>query len=186
MHKPTTRLTITEQHGLGMLRARNKMNRIIAACCLYCEASVYDAFISEFEDIMNICNWIIESDSADRRLFSVSLDEGILHPLYFTSTHCRDGKLRHKALAQLQELPRNGAWHVEMITRTAEIAVSFEESHCDVEHPRCQDIPEWRRVHCAGFDGWVASDDKSEAVAHLRLRPNGMDGEWVDFSQKIG
>lgn len=146
---------------------------------------MYDAFMSDFEDIMSICNWAIISDNQELRLFSTTLDGGIIHPLYFTATHCRDSRLRHEALSRLQQLPRNSAWHLEMMITTAEMAVQIEESECAVQRPRAPDIPEWRRVHCAGFDDWVSFENGSEATACFRLRPNGMDGGWYDYRRKI-
>jgi hypothetical protein len=83
MHRPTIKLSMREQHGLGMLRSRVKINKILSATCLYTEACMFDAFLQDFEEIITICKYIMTSDNADRRLFSVSLDEGLLHPLFF-------------------------------------------------------------------------------------------------------
>jgi len=189
MHKPTVRMTIREQHGLGMLRSRVKINRIISATCLYCEASMYDVFMQEFEEILTICMFITNSDNADRRLFSVSLDEGLLHPLSFVATLCRDSTIRHQALTQLKRLPAGkGIWHVEAMTRTAEMCVKFEERWCETDAPTCHDIPEWRRVYSAGFKGWETGNitfDSPCATVVMRLRPNGMDGEWMDYTEDL-
>ncbi|KAI5370229.1 Putative zn(2)-C6 fungal-type DNA-binding domain, fungal transcription factor [Septoria linicola] len=189
MHKPTAKLSIREQHGLGMLRTRTKMNRILAASSLYSEASYFDQFIDEFENILGICMYIMGSDNADRRLFSVSLDEGLIQPLFFVATHCRDGKIRHQALDHLRKLPvRDGIWHVETTSRTAEMCVRFEEALCDKQPGAalCSDIPEWRRVHSASFD--AMGDEpapKKKVMVKLRSRPNGLDGEWVDTEEHI-
>ncbi|CAK1355593.1 hypothetical protein CB0940_00692 [Cercospora beticola] len=189
MHKPTAKLSTREQHGLGMLRTRTKMNRILAASSLYAEASCFDQYIGEFENILAICMYIMGSDNADRRLFSVSLDEGLIQPLFFCATHCRDGKVRHQALAQLRKLPvRDGIWHVDTTTRTAEMVVRFEEALCDKPPGAalCSDIPEWRRVHSAIFDtsGHDATPRK-KVMVKLRTRPNGIDGEWIDHEESI-
>ena len=188
MHKPTVKLTFREQHGLGMLRSRAKINRIVCAGCLYSEATIYDRFFTEFEEILTICTYIMDSDNADRRLFSVSLDEGLLHPLFFIATHCRDSRTRHKALVQLKKLPtKQGIWHVEAMTRTAEVCINYEEALLDkpAGTALCSDIPEWRRIHSAGFDGWDKTDPKTSVRAHMRVRPNGMDGEWHDLQELI-
>lgn len=187
MQRPTIKLAFREQHGLGMLRIRAKINLIIAAGCLYAEASSYDRFMDRFEEIHSICKYIMDSENADRRLFSVSLDEGLLHPLHFLATHCRDSKLRHSALSMLRSLPaRAGIWHVEAMTRTAEHCIQYEESLCANPHPQCADIPEWRRIHSAGFDGWgTAHKQQTHVTMHMRTRPYGMDGDWVDASKEI-
>lgn len=187
MHKPTVRLSIREQHGLGMLRSRVKINRIQAATCLYSESTRLDAFISEFDDILTICLYIMGSDNADKRLFSVSLDEGLVQPLFFVATHCRDGRIRHQALSQLEKLPaRDGIWHVETTMRTSQALVRFEEGLCDKDVVLCEDIPEWRRVCTIGFEGWGREDAHQRTVTlTLRTRPNGMDGEWMDFEEVL-
>lgn len=84
MHKPTVKLSIREQHGLGMLRSRVKVNRIQAATCLYSEATRMDAFLSEFDDILTICLYIMGSDNANKRLFSISMDEGLVFPYVYS------------------------------------------------------------------------------------------------------
>ncbi|KXT02564.1 hypothetical protein AC578_10649 [Pseudocercospora eumusae] len=192
MHKPTVKLSIREQHGLGMLRSRVKINRILAATCLYSEASVFDRYLDTFEEILTICMYIMGSDNADYRLFSVSLDEGLIHPLFFLACQCREGRIRHQALAHLKKLPvRDGVWHVETTTRTAEMCIRFEEALFAAAHPdrpqsaTCADIPEWRRIHSAGFDGWDDDGPKNHVKVHLRTRPNGTDGEWLDFEESI-
>lgn len=186
MHKPTAKLTIREQHGLAVLRARVKIDRILSACCIYCEDTMLDAFLDEFEEILTICAYIMSSDDADRRLFSVSLDEGLLQPLFFVVTGCRDSQIRRQALKLLQKLPRKmNIWHVEAMTRTAQLCVEFEEALCDKEYPTCKDIPEWRRVYSAGFDSWDLENLQKKVTSHLRTRPNGMDGEWADVQKVI-
>ncbi|KAK4634813.1 Transcription regulator lscL, partial [Fulvia fulva] len=186
MHKPTVKLTVREQHGLGMLRSRVKINRILSATCLYCEATMFDNYFEDFDEILTICMYILASDNAERRLFSVSLDEGLIHPLFFIATHCRDGRIRHQALEQLRKLPvRDGVRHAETTTRTAEICVRFEEALCGKEVALRSDIPEWRRVHSAGFNGWDNDSDRRQVKVHLKTRPNGPDGGWLDSEAYI-
>ncbi|KAK5675080.1 hypothetical protein LTS10_012154 [Elasticomyces elasticus] len=186
MHKPSLKLTTREQHGLAVLRSRAKCQRITAACCIYAEATMYDAYLADFEEILSICTYIMGSDDADRRLFSVSLDEGLLHPLYFVALHCRDNRVRRGALTYLRRLPTNpGIWHVEAMTRTAQMCVDFEEGWCGKTSPSCSDVPEWGRIHAAGFDGWDLTDVRPTVTAQFRLRPNGMDGEWMNIYQEV-
>lgn len=187
MYKPSAKLTIREQHGLGMLRTRVKLNRILAGGCLFSEATIYDQYVKEFDEILTICLYILSSDNAERRLFSVSLDEGIIQPLFFVATHCRDGRIRHQALDQLDRIPTSdGIWHVDTTTQTAKMCIIFEETGTGKELPLCEDIPEWRRIHSAGFDGWDDEDPKATVRFNLRTRPNGMDGEWLDFYEEFG
>lgn len=187
IQKSNLKLSFREHHGLAMLRALTIENRIVTAGCLYTEASIYDRFMPEFEQLLSICRFVLEAEDPADRLLSVSLDEGLLRALFFIATHCRDSRTRHSALALLKQLPaRQGAWHVDAMTKSADCAVRMEEAGCGKESPRCEDIPEWRRVHSEGFDAWVlAAPRRNKVVAKLRLRPNGMDGEWADVEEEI-
>jgi len=73
------------------------------------------------------------------------------------------------------------------MTRSTEVCVRFEEAMCDKASPNCSDIPEWRRVHSVGFDGWNVRNvfERQRAECLLRFRPNGMDGEWEDVCETI-
>lgn len=82
MRQPTIRLTSRENHGLSMLRCRVKVDLILSSCSLYCESCLYDRHLDQFEEIVAICLSIANSDDADKRLFTVSLDEGLLYPLW--------------------------------------------------------------------------------------------------------
>ena len=186
LHRPNVRLTSRESHGLNMLRCRVKIDRMLSACCLYTEASMLDRYLDQFEEILAICVCIASSDDADSRLFTVSLDEGLLFPLWFTAVHCRDSHIRHKALETLKRLPSGrSVWHVEAMTRSAEKCVQFEEASCGKESPKCEDIHEWKRIHSAGLDGLEVSAATREVTVYLRTRPNGIDGEWVEHKDKI-
>ena len=95
-------------------------------------------------------------------------------------------QIRHQALAQLNKLPStHDVWHLEALIRTAELCIKFEEGFCEMDSPMCRDIPEWHRIHSTGFDGWDLEGPRQRCIAHLRLRPNGMDGEWFDISEII-
>ncbi|EMD01179.1 hypothetical protein BAUCODRAFT_45255, partial [Baudoinia panamericana UAMH 10762] len=185
-HKPTVKLSAREQHGLALLRVRVKMDRITAATCLYAETTVYDPFLTDYEDSLAICVYVLGNDEPEKRFFSVATDEGLLIPLYFIATHCRESRVRHQALAAMKRLSlRKGIWHVETMTRNAELIIRFEEALCDHPSPRCEDIPEWRRIHSTGFEGWDSNEVSSRVTTMLRLRPNGADGEWLDVKELI-
>ncbi|KAK3117485.1 hypothetical protein LTR53_001085 [Teratosphaeriaceae sp. CCFEE 6253] len=186
MQKPSTRLSLREQHGLDVLRMRTKCNRIIAACCCYAEESSYDAYTEDFDEILSICSHIMRNDTADRRLITVSVDDGLLHPLQFTASQCRDSRIRRSALAHLKRLPKQeGVWHVEAMTRTAQMCVDLEETWCGIPEPSCKDVQEWQRIHLFGFDGWDLQRVRSTVTAYFRIRPNGPDGGWTDIRREI-
>ncbi|KAK4560437.1 hypothetical protein LTR86_005633 [Recurvomyces mirabilis] len=186
MHKPTLRLSTKEQHGLGVLRVRVKFNKILSACSVYAECTMYDAYQDDFDDMLSICTYIMSSDEAEKRLISVSLDEGLVHPLFFVATHCRDHHIRHRALTALRRLTRpRTIWHAEAMYRTAQLCIEMEENLCGKTSPSYDDIPEWQRIHSSGFEGWQLSKVEPNVTAHFRFRPNGPDGEWMSVTKRI-
>ena len=129
---------------------------------------------------------IATSDDAESRLFTVSLDEGLLYPLWYTAFHCRDSHVRRSSLRTLKSLPTaRNVWHVETMTRSVEKCIEFEEADCDKASPKCEDIPEWRRVHSCGLDGFEVSAAKKTVTMYIRTRPNVMDGEWAEYHDSI-
>jgi hypothetical protein len=202
MHKSTSRLTTREQLGLGMLRSHTIINRIFAATCLQTDSRAFDRFLPEFEDVLTICLHILASDVEHRaapggtssefddvtarRLLSVSLDEGLLHPLCEIAANCRDSRVRRRALDALRRLPiGEGNWHIETTIRTCEMIIEYEERGSPRECPSCEDIPEWCRVQGLSFDGWEVHEGRRQVKVQFRTRPNGTDGEWVNYDEVI-
>jgi hypothetical protein len=176
--RPNLKISCREHNGLSILRIRLKVNRILACGCLYAETAVYDRFLPDFDSILNISKCVLSSDTVAEQLFSFSSDEGLLHPLYFVAVFCRDSRTRHDALTQLHRLPAHrGVWHVEVMTKMAAMAIEIEEE--GLEAPRCEDLPEWKRIHAAEFDGAdVAAKLQRDFGVLWKSRPNGLDGEW--------
>ena len=187
MQKSTARYTFREHHGLSMLRVLAMENRILAAASLYREASFHDRYLPEIEQMLSLCRFVMDADDPSNRLLSASLDDGMFRPLTFVVMQCRDSRIRHSALALLKRLGDGlVSWHVDAITKVVERIVTLEEKDCEKESSRCEDIPEWKRVHSFEFNAWIlAKQKRSKVVVTLRMRPNGMDGEWVDVHEDI-
>ena len=139
------------------------------------------------EQMLSICRFVMDAEDPSNRLLSASVDDGMLRPLSFIVMQCRDSRIRRSALVLLKRLSEGQvAWHVDAITQAVEMCVDLEEKDCEKESPRCEDIPEWRRVHSFEFGSWIlASRKRSKVVVTLKLRPNGMDGEWVEVYEEI-
>ncbi len=188
MHAPDTTLGLREHHGLQLLRCRVKANRILAACSASSEESLTDRYIELFDEIVLLCGYVTNCESSESRIFSVSLDEGLLHPLWFTATDCRDGRIRNQALHLLESLvTEGGPWHVLAMFKIAEASVRHEEAACGLETKdyRCTNIPEEKRVHGVGLYApeIIGGPSGTPGVLRLHMRPNGPDGEWEDVDQ---
>lgn len=187
MQKTTAKFTFREHHGLNMLRVLAMENRILAAASVYREASVHDRYVPEMEQMLSICRFVMDAEDPSNRLLSASLDDGMFRPLTFIVMQCRDSRIRHSALSLLKRLSENQhSWHVDAITKVVEKIVILEEKGCEKDNPKCGDIQEWKRVHSFEFDAYIlARQKRSKVVVQLKLRPNGMDGEWADVYEDI-
>ncbi|KAF2717579.1 hypothetical protein K431DRAFT_276674 [Polychaeton citri CBS 116435] len=188
IHKPHIKLSFREQYGLNMLRTRVKLNKIQAGTCLFAEGTLYDSYLDDFDEMLTLCNFMMNSDPAHHKIHSVSLDEGLLHPLYYIATHCRDGRMRWKALSLLKCLPKGaGVWHYRSMTAAAQVVVEFEEALTNKPQGTalCEDIPEWRRVHFSNFDGYYLASRRRQVMLHYKTLSNGIDGEWTDMRQEV-
>lgn len=184
--KWTDRLMIRDQRGLDMLRTRVKIDRIIAATCLYSEASAFDIYLNVFQEVLIICGYTMHNDEFDDWLFSVSLDEGLVSRLWFVTSNYRDSSIRHRGLTLMKRLPSSeGIWYIEAMTQIARACVKYEKALCEKKSPLCEDVPERRRDHSSGLSGWDVTSRKTLVMANLRTRPNGMDGEWCDVQRSI-
>ena len=186
MQSTSNRSTNRKQHGLNVLRSRAKIDRVLVATCLYAEASAFDPYLEVFEEVLLLCEYSMRNIDFKDWLFSVTLDEGLVNPLWILAQDCRDSKVRRRALALMQQLPAGeGIWYLQVMSEIARACVNYEEKFCEKENPRCEDIPEWRRVHSTGLGSWDVSSSKVAVMAHLRTRPNGMDGDWHDAKEAI-
>ena len=184
LERKSSQLAGRKQIALGVLEVQVKINRIRVATCLYSEESKYDDFEDEFGYILSVCTTAMATEDADRRIASVLPDEGLLYALQFIAIHCRDGCLRHDALAQLHKrLSTDYAWHTEALTNMIKTCIGIEESFCE-KVPRSHDIPEWRRIHSSGFHALEPSLTRKVKI-YYALRLNGMDGEWDNREEII-
>lgn len=179
-----SKLSIREQHGLQIFRARTKILRMLAATCLYSEATVFDRYQADFENILDICSALLSDPRANRSLFVLHVDEGLMYPLYVVATYCRHSRTRHAALNLLLSLPKGNwsrIWHASIVLRTAKLIIDYEEA--GQKNLESSDVPEWRRVHNPSFDHLDTASWHGIVGGPLRVRPNGMDGEWMDLRE---
>lgn len=188
IHRPNVRLTLREHRALAILRVRITLNAIQSATCLSGQETSYDAFFNDFEEIFTSCTHALYSEEFTKRLWSASIDDGLIYPLYFTAIHCRDGRIRHQALEQLRRLPgAERMWHVKSWIRVVELWLRYEEAVLTTppEVAAARDVPEYRRVHMAHFKGLEALAPQHPVRVYLRSWPNGMEAHWTEVDYAL-
>ncbi|EFY91558.1 C6 finger domain protein [Metarhizium acridum CQMa 102] len=178
--------------GEAHLRIKCLTGIILVATSLYSEEAIYDQFTCDFLAIVDSASEIlsqvpkspISDGGSPRHHVKFTLDMAVIHPLYITASKCRSSLIRRRAIKLLHLAPSlEGSWDAMAYAKIAERLMQLEEA-C-LEEPQPTDpavVPEWCRIHSA--DIYPQSNGKSLKIV-FRFRPNGMDGEWSDFSETI-
>ncbi|TWU71979.1 hypothetical protein ED733_002324 [Metarhizium rileyi] len=180
--------SVTEAH----LRVRCLTGTILAATSLHAEEAIYDQFTCDFLGIVDAASEIlsqvpmspVSEGSSPRPSAEISLDVAVIHPLYMTASKCRSSLIRRRAIELLRTAPSlEAAWDARSYANIAERLMQLEEACLEEQQPTDPAVvPEWCRIHSA--DIYPQNDGKLAKVV-FRYRPNGMDGEWTDFSEMI-
>ena len=186
--QPALRLTIREHRALSVLHVRIKLNAIQSATCLSGEETAFDAFVNDFEEIVTACTHALYSEEFRKMLWVASVDDGLIYPLFFTAIHCREGRVRYRALEQLRRLPgAERMWHVKSWIHIAELWMRYEEAVLNTppEVAAARDVPECRRVHMAHSKGLDALAPQHPVRIYLRVWPEGKEAHWTEVDYPL-
>lgn len=184
LNHPSTNLTNQEQLGAKVLLVQQNVAYMKACTCIYAEETLFDQFDLRFQTLLSHASALLAShqDTSPAR-HTLTIDIGIIEPLFWTCIKCRRHSLRHQALSLLRQIPwQEGVWDASIMARIAERFIAIEESildDCEREDVR---VPEWWRAHSVGFD--INWGEKTARISR-RTRVNGTDGEWWDEEEFI-
>ncbi|RMZ87765.1 hypothetical protein DV736_g5009, partial [Chaetothyriales sp. CBS 134916] len=133
------------------LRLQIRVALIMLQMSIDCKTeTTYDQFTSDFEDIVSRSEQLFQSlalvdakplDVENANEFTMEL--GLVHPLFFVATKCRDWNLRRRAVAQLRKAGKEGVWEGPVIALLATKIMKLEEQGVT----RGTLIPERNRFH---------------------------------------
>ncbi|TLD36561.1 hypothetical protein E2P81_ATG02343 [Venturia nashicola] len=113
----------------------------------------YDQFQPGFQRIVELAAIVSgESEGAGMEPPVLSLDMGIVPPMFRVIWNCRDTRMRYKALRILQDCPRlEGLWDGLLAARVGRRIDEIERCDESLEDAAergatCEDIPQWARV----------------------------------------
>lgn len=142
--------TAEEEHS--HLRLHHRVARIMLHTLGQKDESNYDAFVDEFDFVLRSCKTMVKkrvSTPQDRAPNITSPVLGLLPPLFFVATKCRDSIIRHKALDLLHDSAVSERhWTSCMATALAKFVVEQEEE---------------------SLSGIVKSESSTAASKHVRL-----------------
>lgn len=113
----------------------------------------YDEYDDPFRSIVTMSRSVLRGHlaNADGPLFSLGL--GIIQPLFFTATRCRERSIRAEAIELLSEAKgTEGVWNGAAMAKIALTVKELEESGLDETFLKHHRVPEFKRVHSVGTD----------------------------------
>ena len=132
------------------LRLQIRVAIIMLKTCIDCgPESSFDVFEDEFEDMitqvesMGDVLGLREGQPLDNEGTPFTMDLGIVHPLFFIATKCRNWSLRRRAIVELRRAGREGVWEGPIMAVVGERIAQIEESGT----PWGEAIPEENRLH---------------------------------------
>ena len=135
-----------------------------STCLIYCQNLLepremgYDRFWNSFSTIVEDAEIVLQNQSSVLQdYFNISLDLGVIQPLYFTAIKCRDLKTRTEAVELLKRSGRDGPFDGKRLAIVAQRALELEINTVngmsnDGEGGVSSVVPEKHRIHGAGFD----------------------------------
>ncbi|RLL95859.1 hypothetical protein CFD26_104428 [Aspergillus turcosus] len=185
------RLKKIDPRGPVLLRIHHRTNQIMVAVSLATDELIFDQLDDDFRAVLAYAEELIELNASldkDALLTVFSLESGLIAPLCYTATKCRNPLLRRRAINLLYRCPqKEGLWSMQQYAILARILVQIEEA--EVAHlPVEQRIPEDRhRV----YEAHIENRNCRSCQLVLMYMSGAGDGEWhcrvrhVEFSSEI-
>lgn len=148
--------------------------------CLEKAQSCYDVYLTQFKKIVEAADLIVNlSEGQPQSEILFTFEMGLVPPLYFTATKCRDPPLRRQAVSLIQRAPgKEGMWdRAEMMYVASKVIHMEEGGEFDAEEvlamPR-----EAARLHDVQFEREDTRPGQRKTVVKYMSKANGLDGPW--------
>jgi hypothetical protein len=120
-----------DRQRASLLEVQYKVAIILFATGISPQETAFDAFNSDFDSIVTVASSLVVNNQGPGILEGTeqfSFDMGIVPPLYFTASRCRDPSIRRRALSILSANPRQeGVWNSDMLAKIAKRLICVEE-----------------------------------------------------------
>lgn len=109
----------------------------------------YDAFKPDFDDMVTrveklfVTLALVDARPLDVETVDFAMELGLIHPLFFIASKCRDWNVRRRALALLRKAGKEGVWEGPIMAVLAQKIMRLEEQGI----ARGTTVPERNRFH---------------------------------------
>ncbi len=130
--------------GAMLLEMQYKCTKIFLSVGMPPREKLFDELTASFESVISLATSVIDrtdSCGVSGRTGHFSFEIGIVAPLYFTATRCRDPWIRRQALSLLSSTSRQEClWNSEMLSKIAERLILIEEDRDEVRQVTRSDV----------------------------------------------
>lgn len=120
-----------DRQRVSLLEIQYKVAIILFATGMSPQETAFDALNSDFDSIVAVASSLVVNNQGPgilERTGQFSFDMGVVPPLYFTASRCRDPSIRRRALSVLSANPcQEGVWNSDMLAKIAERLICIEE-----------------------------------------------------------
>ncbi|OAL39836.1 hypothetical protein AYO20_00748 [Fonsecaea nubica] len=134
----------------------------------------YDDHDDSFRLIISLSRSLLNHRRSDATPALFSLGLGVVQPLFFTATRCRNLWVREEAMELLSSIPwTEGVWNGPAMTKIAAVVKELEERDLDRAFLEQHRIPEAKRVHSTSTD---LDPRRRSSEVRCALLPSGQTG----------
>ena len=152
---------------------------------------IWDLYTAEFEELTKVAEAVIvvrENGKGGKVGRVLCLDVGIVLPLFYVATRCRNRKIRWKAVELMRRTERQeGLWNSILFAKAAERCIEIEEEGLMLSRNDAWEgivVPREKRVR--GVEAIFEDQDRRARVRYRRhvgaeAREEETIEEWVDW-----
>lgn len=176
-----------ELQGAMLLEIQYTCAQILLSVGMPPRETAFDEHLASFESIITMATSSIlasNSHGTSPRTCHVSFETGLVPPLYFTATRCRDAWIRRQALSLLSSTPRlECVWNSEMLSKIAERLILIEEEReCIGEVTRSEGIVVTSRLSVLNA---TIFSEKGQVLVECLQQKCDLDGEMCRLDEWI-
>lgn len=136
VEKAGSSLRPKDLQGAMVLEIQYNCAKILLSVGMPPRETAFDDFGALFERIISLATSVIHRSGScgiSERTGHFSFETGLVPPLYFTATRCRDPWIRRQALSLLSSTPRQECiWNSKMLSNIAERLILIEEERDNI------------------------------------------------------
>lgn len=175
--------------GAMLLDIQYNCAKILLSVGMPPRETAFDDFGALFESIISTATSVIlrsGSRGTSERTCHISFETGLVPPLYFTATRCRNPWIRRQALSLLSSTPRlECIWNSAMLSKIAERLILIEEERDYIgQVTRSEDILVTSRLSVLNA---TIYSEKGQVLVECSQQKCGLDGEmchldvWITY-----